>query len=131
LPPDTNVPAYILTVVKHKCIDYLRREQVRRDSSDRIARLHAWEVSEKIATLEELEPSEIFTTEIQDIVKRTLNELPEQTRCIFRLSRNENKSHKEIAACLGITSKAIEFHITKATKALRSALKDYLPVLCL
>ena len=42
------------------------------------------------------------------------------------MSRNENKSHKEIAELLDITTKGVEFHISKATRTLRLALKDYL-----
>ena len=110
LPSDINIPAYVLTVLKHKCIDYLRNQQVR-----------------QIATLEELEPNEIFTAEIQEIVNRTLETLPEQTRRIFAMSRYENKSHKEIADLLNMTTKGVEYHINKATKVLRIALKDYLP----
>ncbi|MDR0895390.1 MAG: hypothetical protein LBN06_08865 [Prevotellaceae bacterium] len=54
--------------------------------------------------------------------------LPEQTRRIFVMSRYENKPHKEIAALLGLTTKSVEFHISKSTQALRTSLKDYLPV---
>ena len=35
--------------------------------------------------------------------------MPEQTRKIFVMSRNENKSHKEIAELLDITTKGVEF----------------------
>jgi len=47
----------------------------------------------------------------------------------LKKSRYHNQSHKEIADALGISTKAVEFHITKALKVLRVALKDYLPVL--
>lgn len=127
LPLDTNIPAYVLTVLKHKCIDYLRSQQVHQRASDKIFQIHSWELSNRIATLEEFEPNEIFTTEIQEIVNKTLATLPEQTRRIFAMSRYENKSHKEIADILGITAKGVEYHISKTTKVLRIALKDYLP----
>ena len=29
LPADTNIPAYVLTTIKHKCIDHLRRQHRR------------------------------------------------------------------------------------------------------
>ncbi|MBS6238367.1 MAG: RNA polymerase sigma-70 factor [Bacteroides sp.] len=128
LPVDTNIPAYVLTAIKHKCIDHLRHQQIRQDVSDEIARVHAWELSNRIVTLKEFEPYEIFTAEIQEIVEKTLESLPEQTRRIFIMSRYENKSHKEIASLLNITPKGVEFHISKSTKALRTALRDYLPV---
>lgn len=128
LPADTNIPAYVLTAIKHKCIDYLRHRQIRQDASDEISRLYAWELSGRIVTLEDFEPYEVFTAEIQDIVNETLDSLPEQTKRIFIMSRYENKSHKEIASLLEITTKGVEYHISKSTSVLRLALKDYLPV---
>ena len=91
LPSDINIPAYVLTVLKHKCIDYLRNQQVRQMASDKIFQIYSWELSNRIATLEELEPNEIFTAEIQEIVNRTLETLPEQTRRIYAMSRYENR----------------------------------------
>ena len=128
LAPDSNIQAYILTTIKHKCIDHLRHQQIRQDVSDEISQIYAWELSGRIVTLEDFEPYEVFTAEIQEIVDKTLDSLPEQTRRIFRMSRYENKSHKEIAALLEMTTKGVEFHISKSTKELRLALKDYLPV---
>ena len=127
LPADTNLPAYVLTAIKHRCIDHLRHQQIHQDVSDEISRIYAWELSSRIVTLEDFEPNEIFTKEIQDIVDKTLENLPEQTRRIFIMSRYENQPHKEIASLLAMTTKGVEFHISKATKALRIALKDYLP----
>lgn len=128
LPVDTNIPAYVLTTIKHKCIDHLRHQQVHQEASDELSRLYAWELSDRIITLEDFEPYEVFTAEIQEIVDKTLESLPEQTKRIFIMSRYENKSHKEIATLLDMTTKGVEFHISKSTKALRLALKDYLPV---
>ena len=126
LPADINIPAYVLTTLKHKCIDYLRHRQVRQNASEEIFQLFTWELGSRIASLEDFEPNEVFTTEIQEIVDKTLDTLPEQTKRIFMMSRYENKSHKEIAAVLGITTKGVEFHISKAIRVLRISLKDYL-----
>ena len=127
LPRDTNIPAYVLTTIKHKCIDYLRHQQVRQDTSDEMYHLYFWELSTRIATLEDFEPASVYTAEILEIVRKTLDSLPEQTRCIFVMSRYENKPHKEIAETFGMTVKGVEFHITKATKVLRLTYQDYLP----
>ena len=59
-------------------------------------------------------------------VNRTLDTLPLQTRNVFRMSRYENKSIKEIADTLNISVKGVDYHIGKALKALRVNLKDYL-----
>ena len=60
---------------------------------------------------------------------KTLNQLPKQTQKVFIMSRFENKSGKEIAQILGISVKGVDYHMNKALKELRIALKDYLPVL--
>lgn len=125
---ETNVAAYILTVIKHKCLNYLRHIQICDEYSESMQNYARWELSTRISSLEACEPNELFATEIQEIVKRTLASLPAQTRKIFIQSRYENKSYKEIAAQFRISAKGVEFHINKALKALRTSLKDYYPL---
>lgn len=84
-----------------------------------------WELNLRIATLEACNPEKLFSDELQSLVDKALETLPEQTRDIFVRSRYNNQSHKEIAVALGISTKTVEFHITKALKVLRVALKDY------
>lgn len=55
-----------------------------------------------------------------------LKQLPEKTAMIFRLSRLEEKSHREIADALNLSEKVIEYHITKSLRHLRQHLKPYL-----
>ena len=131
LPEGANPQAYVLTVIKHRCIDHLRHEQVSQDVHGELYQLHLWELSTRRASLEDFEPSDLFTDEIRHLVARALAALPEQTRRVFLMSRRENLSHREIAERLGITVKGVEFHITKANKQLRALLKDYLPSSCL
>jgi RNA polymerase sigma-70 factor (ECF subfamily) len=131
LSEDTNPPAYILTIIKNKSLSHLRHEQTISDVNEKLTDHHNWKLNLQIATLEACDPEEIFSAEIQEIVACALAELPEKTRAIFDMSRNENLSHKEIAEKLGISTKGVEFHITKALKLLRIALKDYNPVLLL
>jgi RNA polymerase sigma-70 factor (ECF subfamily) len=128
LPADTNPPAYVLTVLKNKCIDYLRR--LRRDQAfvEHQTKEQVWDLNTRIASLEDFIPDEVFTQEIQEIVTKAVAELSEETRQVFLLSRRQGLSHREIAARMGITEKGVEYHITKVNRLLRSALKDYLSV---
>ena len=87
------------------------------------------ELAIRISNLEGCNPSYIFSQEIKSIVMKTLNQLPKQTQKVFIMSRFENKSGKEIAQILGISVKGVDYHMNKALKELRIALKDYLPVL--
>lgn len=129
LQPDSNVPAYILTLIKHKCLNHLKRRQLHEDISQRLRTVAEWELNLQISSLEVCEPTELFTTEIKEIVNSTLRQLPEQTRRIFLMSRVGNKTRKEIAKELNMTSKGVEYHIAKALSALRINLKDYYTLL--
>ncbi len=127
LPQEANVPAYVMTAVKHGCVDYLRRKQCRQDIEDHITHLSAWNLSVRLSCLDSLNPHEVFSNEIVEMAEAALASLPERTREIFIRCRYENKSHKEVADSFGITVKGVEFHLSKATSSLKSVLKDYLP----
>lgn len=129
LETDSNAPAYILTIIKNKCLNYLQHLQVRDEVSEFLQNHATWELNTRISSLEACDPKELFTIEAEEIVNKTLASLPKQTRQIFMMSRYENKSHKEIAENLGITTKGVEYHISKALKALHVNLKDYFPLL--
>lgn len=60
------------------------------------------------------------------LIESHLHELPEKTQTIFKLSRYEHKSVKEIAGHMQLTEKAVEYHITRSLKFLRQHLRDYL-----
>ena len=118
----------LLTILKNKALDYLKHEEVKRTAFESMADWQQQELSIRISTLESCDPNEIFSDEVESIIRETLKLLPEQTRRIFLLSRFENKSNKEIAEQMGISIKGVEYHISKALKALRITLKDYLPL---
>lgn len=118
----------LLTILKNKALDYLKHEEVKRTAFESMADWQQQELSIRISTLESCDPNEIFSDEVEGIIRETLKSLSDQTRQAFLLSRFENKSNKEIAEQMGISVKGVEYHISKALKALRITLKDYLPL---
>lgn len=68
---------------------------------------------------------EINYRELNERIKQTLNELPQRTGEIFRLSRFEGLTYPEIARKLAISVKTVEANMGKALKAFRSSLKEY------
>ena len=120
--------AFLLTILKNKALDYLKHEQIKEEALNELKSAYDEELNMRISMLEACDPKEIFTAEIQKLVKDTLTEFPKLTRQIFEMSRYENKTNREIAEELNFTVKNVEYHITKVLKALRISLKDYLPL---
>lgn len=126
-----NVEAYMLTMIKHRCLDYLQRQIHRNGVHDIIATDARWELEMSIATLRAFEPSWLFDQEVKDRVKAALEALPERTRRIFIMSRNDGLSYREIADLTGVSIKTVEAHISRALRALRADLGDYFGVMLL
>ncbi|RHU25584.1 RNA polymerase sigma-70 factor [Parabacteroides sp. TM07-1AC] len=118
----------LLTILRNNTLNYLKHREVRQKAIDTMSSRMVRDLDYRITTLEACDPQEIFSSEITRIIQETLQSLPEQTRRVFEMSRYESLSVKEIAEELAISPKSIEYHITKSLKALRIALKDYLPV---
>lgn len=63
--------------------------------------------------------------DLQRVVNEVLEKMPEKTIEVFRMSRYENKSVREIATHLNLTEKAVEYHITKSLKFIKEQLDTY------
>lgn len=129
LPEETNAPGYILTSVKNRCLNYLQHKKIKHRTAQEITNHAQWLLDTKINTLEACNPNKIFSEEINQIITTTINKLPERTAQIFKMSRFEHLSHLEIAKTLNLSTKSIEYHISKTLNELRINLKDFLTVL--
>ena len=121
-----QLQSYLYTAVKNNCLNLLRREKlnksfVEESTLKEIAQLN-------ITSLEQLNTSVIGFQEIENIIRKTLTELPPRCKEVFVLSRYEGKKNSEIADLLDISVKSVEAQITKALKIFKIALKDYLPI---
>lgn len=123
------VSPFLFVILKNQSLDYLKHQTIKRGVHDAITKALNRELEIRTTTLEASNPNDIFSTEIQQIIETTLNSLPERTREIFIMSRFGNKPHKEIAALYHVSVKGVDYHIMQSVKELRSALKDYLPLL--
>ena len=125
---DQHLASYLLTVVKHKCINYLKRQTFEAEARDYFQSSEAWELQLKISTLEACNPEQLLSDEVQNLVQKALGSMPAQTRDILIRSRYQSQTNKEIATELHLSVKAVEYHVTKALKILRTVLKDYFPL---
>lgn len=123
-----NIKAFLLTILKNSSLDYLRKQAIRDRTHDIVLNNQTRELDFRISTLEECDPSLLFSKEIQEIIDESLATVSPQSKRIFELSRYEHMSNKDIAAKMNLSVKSIEYHITKVLSLLRTNLKDYLPI---
>ncbi len=69
-----------------------------------------------------------MAAELEENLQKAMNDLPQQCRTIFQLSRFEELKYKEIAEALGISVKTVENQMGKALKILRLKLVEFLPM---
>lgn len=91
--------------------------------------MHLRQQKKEYSTLEALKWEsilEIYTEEENQFetdwlkLEKAIEKLPKKCREVFKLSRFEQKKHKEIANILGISTKTVEVHISKALRFLKA-----------
>lgn len=125
--PVEHVCSFLFTILKNSALDHLKHEAIERRSFKILHEQLNRELNIRISVLQSCDPNEIFSTEIQQIIQKTLEAIPEKSRNIFSLSRFGNKTNKEIADIFNISVKGVDYHIAQSIKELRISLKDYLP----
>jgi RNA polymerase sigma-70 factor, ECF subfamily len=120
----SSLSSYLFRAVHNRCLQNLRHKKVVHKYRER-HKLKIKEAEILYNSSSDFIFSEQQLKEIQQIFNRTNNTLPEKTREVFRLSRQQLKTNKEIAKMLNIQLKTVEYHITKALKVFNAALRDY------
>lgn len=116
----TSVKPYLYAMVRNACLNVLKHEKIKQR--------HA---GEEIALAERAHDSVsqvVATRELEHRIKIAMDELPEQCRLVFKLSRFEELKYSEIAEQLNISIKTVENHMGKALRIMREQLKDFLPI---
>jgi len=113
----TSLQAYLYKSIRHQIYDHIDMQQVR----ERVHQeLFDGRITGTYATDEMLD-----FHELQSRLAEAVNELPQLAQAVFKMSRQEYLSLKEIAGRLNVSSKAVEYHLTRALRILRFRLKDF------
>lgn len=123
-----NLNGYLYTVLKNRCIDFLRRK-VKEQSLNNLYKESRLELKLKYESLEGLDIDLLGRPDLDKIIQDAINCLPEKCRLIFIMYKFENKKQKAIAAELNISIKTVESQMAIAYKKLYEALKSYLILL--
>ena len=117
----TSVRPYLYAMVRNACLNIIKHEKIKQKY-----------VGEEMALADRSHDSvdnSVASNELEYRIKVAMEELPEQCRMVFKLSRFEELKYAEIADQLNISIKTVENHMGKALKIMREQLKDYLPLI--
>ncbi|HLP38178.1 RNA polymerase sigma factor [Lacibacter sp.] len=112
-----NLSAYLQTAIKYKVINFIESRYA-----------NQWSIDEDNSELviDNSTEDTVLLQELNQAIDNAILLLPPKTREVFKLSRFERFSVRQIAAELNISEKAVEYHITQSLKFLRLELKDYM-----
>jgi RNA polymerase sigma-70 factor (ECF subfamily) len=115
----TSLRAYLYGTVYHECVNWLRQEKNSKTHRSHVLRSSSQTAAETAAGKTEL-------GQLEKRLQQALDELPDQCRAIFQLSRFGELKYREIADQMGLSIKTVEAQMTKALKLLRKKLADFL-----
>ncbi len=116
---ETSLKAYLYKSVYHESLNYMKHLKVKATYEN-----HATQVMKNVKS--ESPSHKLMYKNLEDKLRTALNELPEQCRTVFQLSRYEELKYREIAERLQISEKTVENHMGKALRLLRFKLADFI-----
>ena len=117
-----SVSAYLYRAVHNESLNYIKHRKIKSN--------HQLHVAHNMKNEVDHPGKKILAGELEKKIHSALNELPEQCRTIFQMSRFDELKYREIADKLGISVKTVENQMGKALKLLRLKLVDFLAFIC-
>ncbi len=117
---EMSMKSLLFTIVKNKCLNKTNRERIKNRIQEAL--------KEKYQELFD-NPDFYFENELFELFNKALEQLPENFRQAFEMSRIDAMTHKEIAETLNVSTQTVNYRLSKALEILRKELKDYLPIL--
>ncbi|UZR95832.1 RNA polymerase sigma-70 factor [Chondrinema litorale] len=123
---ETSLKSYLYRFARNHTLNFIKRSKFELDYYKNLSKTlteHHTETEDNIQF-----------TELDRLLKKEIENLPEECREIFKLSRYEELSYKEIADTLEIPVRRVHYQIGIALKTIREKLKkqygkEFFPVL--
>ena len=122
-----SLSAYLSRSVRNECLNYIRgqRDMVSlSDSAD-----ESWGVVEPAQNENDSPEACLEFFELENRISEVVEQLPEQCRNIFKLSRESGLKNQEIADKLNLSVRTVETQLYRALKNIKNHLYEYLQFL--
>jgi len=116
-----SVKAYLYRSVHNESLNYLKHHSIK-------SKHQTYAMQQQQNNHEHSAGEKLAGRELEQQIRQALNDLPEQCRTIFQLSRYEELKYREIADQLGLNIKTVEAQMGKALRVLRLKLADFLAI---
>ena len=116
----TSIKLYLFTAVRNKCLDYIKLDRIKKTTL-----FGSLNDMEKIPGLVDLPLNDLISRELQSRMEKSVEQLPAETKVVFKKSRFENKCHQEIADEVGISISTVKYHIGRALVLLSESLEEF------
>lgn len=112
----SSLKAYLYRMARNMVYDYFEHSLVKENYEQKI-QLSSNGYSDLIE-------EDIYAKELSLLIDIAIEQMPEQRRRIFKMSRKDGLSNEEISLKLEINKRTVENHITQALADLREILKN-------
>ena len=125
-----SIRAYLMRAIRNRCLNELQLQSHREE-----LHISSFLSPESMDFLDSLfvdnkQPlGMLLEQELEEELKRSIDELPLECRKVFYKSRFEQKKYEEIATELGISVNTVKYHIKNALAFLQRRLGSYLKLL--
>lgn len=123
----SNIDAYLYVVARNESNRYLRECQAQRRC------LSLEDIPISVLDLNspphdgEAPDSRLIESEIEELVRRLINDLPERCRTVFLLNRQEGLSSREIAEALSLSESTVRVQIKIAVDRIVTGIRKHYP----
>lgn len=127
-----SLRAYLIKAVRNRCLNELNslthREELHFSS---FLLPENRDFLDTLFTEENHPLGQLLEQELEEELLRRIEELPIESRIVFKKSRFEGKKYEEIATELEISINTVKYHIKNALSILQTKLSKYMEVLIL
>lgn len=114
ITPNINLASYLFTAVRYKIADLFSKNKSKE------------KYIESLQNFIDSQPPHtdylVRENQLRSIINEEIENLPPRMREVFKMSRFEQLSHKEIAEKMGISEETVKDQVKKALKTLRTKL---------
>lgn len=112
----STLRAYLQAAIRYQCIDRMEKDMIRGGYLEDFTTY--LEANQTMPSIEE----ELYARELAANIDQVMDKMPGKMREVFRLSRQEHLTHREIASRLQISEETVKKQIYLALRILKSNL---------